>query len=593
MVMCAGAFPSLLRPVFCVFALRSRFSQWMHGSRVVQFFNSFLLVLALCVCGVHARAEEVVDTTLLRDNIVTLQPVYDGVRQEYLSSLRMALGRRGYRTASDLLDDYVNGGFLNGVVVRWGDRQYVLTSRHGVELVNRVEVERAGGQERLGSCEVVYSQGASDLAVLALPADFEAAGLQLDTTIRDWGAGLVVAGYEGLGGEPQWIIESGHEVLRSAAYRKGKSWQKGRRYIEYDAMLDPGMTGSALLAAGTDEETDLRLVGINIWKGTLQGGRAVAVSAAEVARVLRQLEGRGEQGEFEGASLARAIHAGGDTLGARLSDGYLISVPVERVFLEHENMPREERRVVLRMLKDGESVEGVRRILASALHRGYSRGDVRVASDGDFHELSAQGSRVPLEVVRERGEWRVEDLALPEEVERKRYGLSQSVSMRGTARVAMEIPMYGKEGNSGSFRFSYMQWTYFFFQIGGGYGRYGFDVVDSMTMTTQEVLGSYLSLTPSLGVQLPVKLNTVLLLPYVRGFYGMHYSLQKRQAGFQFFTSYRAVPGFGLGADVAYRIKEGLYIVGGIGGQYVLISSNFGGGKMRGFGIEVSLGIGF
>lgn len=552
-----------------------------------------LAVVALALCCGRVYGEVAIDTALLRGSVVTLQPVYDGAREEYLTALRNALSRRGYRTASDLLEDYANGGFLSGVVVRWGNRRYVLTSCHGVALARRVEVERAGGRERIGRCEVVYSQESTDLAVVALPTDYAGEALQLDTAFAGWGAGLVVAGYEGLGGEPQWVLESEHGAL-SPSWRSMSS--KGNRgealsFVEYDATLDPGMTGSALLAA--DAGGSLRLVGVNIWKGTLREGRAVAVTVAVAARVLRQLEQAEDQGTWDAKSLARAIKVGGDTLAARLSDGYLLSVPLDWVFAEYDNLPRVERRGVSRLLKAGESVAAVRRILASALKHRYSDEYVRVVTDGERYELATREGREPLALVRESGEWRVEDLALPPRADRKRYGLAHSVALRGTVRLGMDFPLYGREGNSVSFRFSYMQWTYFFFQIGGGYGRYGFEVLDPFTEKKQAVTGSYLGLTPSLGVQLPVMLDAVLLLPYARGYYGMHYALNGKHDGFQFFRTYRAVPGFGLGVDFAYRVREGLYVVGGVGAQYVLISSNFGGGKMRGFGVEASLGIGF
>lgn len=552
--------------------------------------------LTLWLCAGLALAEEAIDTALLRGSIVTLQPVYDGACEEYLFTLRNTLGRRGYRTASDLLEDYANGGFFNGVVVRWGDSRYILTSRHGVALSRRVAAAFAAGSARLGSCEVVYSQAASDLAILSLPADYTGDALLLDTARSDFGAGLVVAGYEGLGGEPQWVVERGHGALRRRAWRGASSKGKKREassYIEFDATLDPGMTGSALLAEDAHGGGGLRLVGVNIWKGTLREGRAIAVSAAEIACILRQLNQKDVAGERDGESLAHLIRAGGDTLAARLSDNYLQSVSIERTFEEFDKMGRDERRGVARMFKDGEAVEGVRRILASALARAYADENLRVETDGESYELTTRDGRIPLGVARERGEWRVDDLALPPREDRKRYGLAHGVALRGTVRLGMEFPLYGREGNSASIRFSYMHWTYFFFQIGGGYGQYGFEVIDPMTEKKQVVKGSYLGLTPSLGVQLPVMLDALLLLPYARGFYGMHYSLQSRQEGFQFFKSYRAVPGFCLGADLAYRVREGLYIVGGVGVQYVLISSNFGAPKMHGFGVEVSVGIGF
>lgn len=555
-----------------------------------------LVLAALMLFGVQVHGEDAIDTARLSSSIVTLQPVYDGAREEYLLTLRNSLSRRGYRVAADLLEDYMGGGFLNGVVVRWGERYYVLTSRHGVALARRVVVERAGGRERIGSCEVVYAGGGSDLAVVALPPHYAGSALQLDTLFSDWGSGLVVAGYEGLGGEPQWVVESGHRALRAKG--GGKSRKEGPRgkedrYVEYDASFDPGMTGSALLAGDARGNGELRLVGINIWKGTLQPGRSIAVQALEAVRALRDLERGRSVNAFKGMALAHAIQQGGDTLAAKLGDDYLVSIPVDRVFVEYDEMPSDARRAVSRLLRAGESVEGVRLILASVLQRGYSDACIRMEGDVDRYELVARGDRVPVEVVREHGDWRVDELALPPRAERTSYGLARSVALRGTVRFGMGFPWYSGEGKSVSLGFSYMHWTYFFFQVWGGYGQYGFEVVDPFTGHKQSVAGSYLGIAPSLGVQLPIRADAVLVLPYARGFYGMHYSLRTTQENFQFFRSYRAVPGFSVGVDVAYKVRDGFYLVGGVGGQCVLIASNFGSGEVRGFGLEISLGIGF
>ena len=81
------------------------------------------VVAALAYAGGAEDGGDRIDTTFLRECIVTLQPVYDGTSEQYIAELRKELGRRGFRTASDLLEDYVEGGFLSGVVVLWGSQK--------------------------------------------------------------------------------------------------------------------------------------------------------------------------------------------------------------------------------------------------------------------------------------------------------------------------------------------------------------------------------------------------------------------------------------------------------------------------------------
>ena len=354
------------------------------------------------------------------------------------------------------------------------------------------------------------------------------------------------------------------------------------------------MTGGALLAMRQEgAERRFSLVGINIWKATLSGNRALAVPARVALEILGRVAGRPGQEPFDGRRFTQTINAGADGLENLLSDTYVMGVPVEQVFEEYDNMDRQLRRGVSRLFRAGESVAGVRRILANALHREYADASACVVSDGDARELVSQEKRVPLALVPEGGAWRVEDLELPPPLARSRYGLAGAVAMRWAVRLGGVIPFYSKEGGNVSLQFSYMQWTYAFFQIDGVYGSYGFTAVDQMYDVTSEVRGRYVGLSPSIGLQLPVMLDAVLLLPYVRGFYGMHYALEAKQESFQFFRTYRATPGLGLGVNVAYKVGDATYLMGGIGGQYVVISSNFGGKETQGGGLELSFGVGF
>lgn len=555
----------------------------------------FIFCVALCCAGAwHGRvaygAALALDTALLRGCVVTLQPLYDGQREEYMDKLCLSLGQHGYRTAADILEDYARGGgFASGVVVAWGARRYVVTSRHALALAQGVMIELGGGAARLAAGEIVYSRGPTDLAVVALPASYQGPGLPLDTadfSLRE----LAVAGYGGFGGEPYWTFERGHGLLRRRA--REHSLYDGARYVESDATLEPGMTGSALLAVEPGSAAGFSLVGVNIWKASLYENRALAVPAAEVVRVLAAVEGEGE-GAFGRDALQEAMRTGGAGLGMRLSDGYVSSVPVERVFAEYYEMERGARRRARRAFEQGEAVDGIRYVLADVLSRGYAGEQLRVTSAGVEGDRAIGGGATPVIMAREKGLWRVEELEVPGRLERPRYGFAHAVELRGTARVGVQYPFYAQEGVGLSLQFSYMQWTYFFFQLGGVYGKYGFEVQDPFTDFFVEVRGTYLGLEPSLGVQLPLVLGKTLLLPYARGYYGMHYSLRRRQENFMFFRTYRAVPGLALGLDVACRVREGVYFVGGVEWSYSLIEGNFGAGRQRGSSVGVRVGVGF
>ncbi|MBB1536677.1 MAG: hypothetical protein HG464_001090, partial [Bacteroidia bacterium] len=148
---------------------------------VQRVVRPLLLVVLILGGSVRAYGADEVDTALLRRCLVTLQPVYDGMREQYLVSLRAALSRHGYRTAVDLLEDYMGDGFLSGVVVEYEGNRYILTSRHGLSLAKGAIVEREDGEQRVGRCEIAYADGPADLAVVLLPEGYNGPGMQLDT----------------------------------------------------------------------------------------------------------------------------------------------------------------------------------------------------------------------------------------------------------------------------------------------------------------------------------------------------------------------------------------------------------------------------
>ncbi len=179
-----------------------------------------------------------------------------------------------------------SGGFGSGfVVVRRGEsgnRGFVVTNRHVVELSDHVEIVRSDGTQ--SRARIVYADPHYDLAVVALEgagATFER-GFDLDTAgVKDQEA-VVAVGYPGLANHPSYQVTKGYVSNERFELDSG---DMKLPYFQHTAAIDRGSSGGPLLSdAG-------RVLGVNTLKAFGREGVAFAVPSSAVASAVRYAAG--------------------------------------------------------------------------------------------------------------------------------------------------------------------------------------------------------------------------------------------------------------------------------------------------------------
>lgn len=529
----------------------------------------------------------------LREAVVVVRPKYRPSATSFLLDFSKSLKRDGYEEASEMLKAFAQGGFGSGVVIKEGDRFYALTNRHVVAQAEHVSIEFPDSDRPTQSeCAILLGDEVTDLALVALPRDYVSSSyLILSEEKMADGRDVFSAGYPGLGDTPSWQFGKGI-ISNSRLSSKGFLSDSTLRLLQHTAQVDAGSSGGALLVKADDAPCGYTLVGVNTWKARARENVNISLPISLVRAFLDRAvvaQPKTTEQDLRAAAQGFAQAMGGQYRDALpyVSDEYIVNVSVNAFYDLYEASPEDIQELTLQEFRNGRPIEGVRIALADAMVKRYATGEngVRAVKVDPVNPTKGEvtvvlGGKEQLSTwTLEQGAWKLEKLSDLRINTLGKDGVSKTFGYRFAVRATVGIPLTASEGMQYGLMFSYTRRTFFFAEFDAYYGQYYFhtpadeDIAyweySESTETKRNRVG-YFAGAFGLGVQVPVKVKSFYISPYLRALMGAQFV-----PGDRVHRGVRSEFGGALGLDFARKIQRSTYIILGVEGKLGYLRRNF------------------
>jgi S1-C subfamily serine protease len=237
----------------------------------------------------------------------------------------------------DFLLANASGGFGSGFLVvhrsSAGEAAFIVTNRHVVAGSDEAEIEFADGTT-YKSCQIVFVNPKSDLAVVALP----------DSALRTFGGGLrpttsevherltvVATGYPGVDHKPSFQMTEGK--ISNARFNQPDIISEA--VFQHTAPIDPGSSGGPL----TNEAGELVGVNVALIRGRSSMFFAVpAAAVTESVRTAHDLQQRRASAQWMTAELSSACNTLAAELASQQADWSRVDSFVSNELVSDEGM---------------------------------------------------------------------------------------------------------------------------------------------------------------------------------------------------------------------------------------------------------------
>lgn len=234
-------------------------------------FIALLFVLALA----NAFTESI------RDYVCIVKGNLSSKNQEILTQYKESLETSGYSRYAQYIESFLMGTFGSGFIYYSNKTPFIITNQHVIseyETVNVVFENDDGSLTEFKDLKVIASDENIDIAIIALPENFNRPGLELVSSGLSDGDDVWSAGFPGLNGEPMWQLGKGI-ISNSRAIIKELINPEISTIIQHTAEIDGGNSGGPLLIKNSEAASGYSVIGINTWKASYRQNTNFAIPA--------------------------------------------------------------------------------------------------------------------------------------------------------------------------------------------------------------------------------------------------------------------------------------------------------------------------
>ena len=520
-----------------------------------------LAAIAMLSCSIWAQS--------IRDYVCVVRGNLSSENQTFLTELKDSLERNGYTYYSKYIGAFLDGTFGSGFIWYAPDGvPYVVTNRHvagNYETVNLSFENEDGSVSEFKEMKVVFSDEDVDIALVSLPAAFKRPGLQFTGAKINDGDDVFSAGFPGLAGNPSWQLGKG-VVSNSAARIKDLIDPEISSVIQHTAQIDGGNSGGPLLIKDSSSKAGYKVCGVNTWSAVARQNTNFSIPAAAVEQTVKSKFIQKKAVSFEERSVAfiKGCSANDDftSLMPFISNSMVSSYGEKALKDVLAKAPSDVRSYVSYVFESNPLL-GLRCSLAyvvwSKIHSDSERIDVKETAD------EATGKKVVFNRgetefesfwIEDQGNWRLSDfegVKKDKKLSNKEKARNQSNS---NSLFSLEEPYYMSvsggyfrnitESENGfmvdlKYRFNYLS-------VGVAVTK---DTVTMEKEDTYDISGPEKNSIYDLGLlvnlQLPFKIDRVVIMPLVEGQAGFVYHSANIQYNFAPFFY-----GLGGGLEIAY-----------------------------------------
>jgi serine protease Do len=523
----------------------------------------------------------------LREAVAVVRPVYDDATVKFLNDFSKALDRDGYYNASKMLKGYVKGGFGTGFTYKneKTGKFYIITNRHVVAQAEYVNVEfmiSAKENKKYNNCPVIATHDELDIAIVALPEDFHTQNALLlsESAIKD-GVEVFSAGFPGLGTEPSWQLGKGI-VSNSDLYVDELTNGANTSLVQHTAQVDAGSSGGPLLVVRNDAPFGYEVLGINTWKAN---GRENVNLSIPVSAIHEFVEDYLNNNTYSSAeALEQRVNALLKASGVDykkvlpfISYSYISKMSVDNFYDLFHTASENASKEIINNFENSSPIESVRIGLADALCKNLNKKKTSYSSIEHFSQndksatvLFSQDSKsVSSKWVAEQGRWRIAQFTALN-VNQLDNGIATTYGYGRSIRFSKGLPMdYPDMLATYNFSWGNSFLTFATYDCNIAYTQYNeweYDNYDNATHQYKDSVAEkkgMLGMEFYLGGQLPIKVSSFYIVPFLKGFGGLFLG---DGGGF--------ASGYYGGVELAYKLKKNSYVLLGAGYKYTKFSGD-------------------
>ena len=529
--------------------------------------------VAMLSCSVWAQS--------IRDYVCVVRGNLSSENTTFLTDLKDSLERNGYTYYAKYIASFLEGTFGSGFI--WyasNGAPYIVTNRHvagNYETVNLSFENEDGSVSEFKEMKVVFSDENVDIALISLPESFKKPGLQFTFAKINDGDDVFSAGFPGLAGKPSWQFGKGI-VSNSSAKIKELIDPEISSVIQHTAQIDGGNSGGPLLIKDSSSKAGYKVCGINTWSASSRQNTNFSIPAAAVEQTVKSKFLQKKALSFDDRSVAfiKACSEKEDfTFLLPYISNSMVSSYGEKAFKEVLAKSPGDVRSYVTYVFESNPLLGLRCSVAyvvwSKIHSDSERIDVKETSD------EATGKKVIFNRgektfesfwIEDQGSWRLSDFeglkkVIKNDIKKdKKSSTKGKVQNQKASAFEFEEPyilsvsagdLWNLTENTNGFM---VDFKYRFKYLSAGFVL----MKDTVTMEKEDTHDSsgpdknnVYNLGALINLQLPFKIDSLVITPFVEGAVGSVYYSANEQYNFSpYFYE------FGGGIEVAYCTDFGL-----------------------------------
>lgn len=507
----------------------------------------------------------------LREVVAIVRPVYSETTVKFLNSFADRLDKQGYDSLSVQVRRYAKGNsFGSGFAYMnpTDSQTYILTNRHVVAQAQFVNVEFALEDQSVKSftnCKIVSVNFENDLALISLPQ-----GVKLDRALvisprkAEDAEDVFTAGYPGLADKASWQLGKG--IVSNSSVHMEEWIPSKNSIIQHTAQIDPGSSGGPLLRKNPNSPRGFEIIGMNTWKVSDRENTNFSIQASVIQNFIdAYLKGDSKMSkeslQKQALDFIGVAKDGFKPILPFVSYEYIAKISLDKFFELYAAATPELKKEVKKQFEEEYPIEAVRVIISSIIAQKMAKNSWAFESIENFTTTGPvtvnlkEGSKIVKTTwIPDQGLWRISEIESVTFSDNRKFKIDKSFGYSGSVSYVKNYDL----AHPGTSYFEILtQRTIETFYTTG----IGFCAGRLFQVPYQEGDANYVEfkgVEVQNGVQLPVKIGPVHLVPFARLLVGVDLD-DSSDFGIAFNYGYR----LGLEADV--HLTGDTYLLTGIG----------------------------
>lgn len=469
----------------------------------------------------------------LRKQVAVVRPVYTENTKTFLTKFAKSLKEDGYTKLANFIKSYLKGGFGSGFVYANSKGEtFVITNRHVVAHSNKADIEFVNPDQSVvlySDCPITAIDERYDLAAIKLPQNVKKDfSFEIDSTKCSDGSTVFSAGYPGLENEPSWQLGKGVVSNNNFRTESLKNDLGSYSAILHTAQIDPGNSGGPLLRK--DKDGNFKIVGVNTWKMWIGQSINIAISSELLLKFVNEnLQNKKETTksdlELRIKQYCSLSDSGYKDAVKYISYQYISDISYESFQRLIKEIPEETLKEIAGTMAQGHPMEAIRMIIAAAIYNRIKPDGLAFKNIENYistnhptkAKLKHKSKVISSTWIVEQTHWRLRNISIFDKINKPERGINKDFDFEESLSIGAFKPLGDRELTYWSI--SYIRCSLKFLTFNGNLFL-GKQIKDANGKKLDKP-NLYIGFNTGFGLQAPIKLSKMYLVPFFRIFYNI------------------------------------------------------------------------